>query len=62
MKAKHKSKLRLKTEQISFKVYKEDSLKAASDLKYSDEVKQKIQDAKTEGDIIRALIKGRQTY
>ena len=40
--------------------YKKDALRISKQLRYSDEVRHAIESAETEGDIARALIRGRK--
>ena len=47
-------------EQFSFKKYQKETLQAARDLCYSEEVLTKIKEAKNEADICRAMISARQ--
>ena len=44
----------------SFENYRDEALRIARDLRYSDVIKAAIKDASTESDIIRALSNGRR--
>lgn len=59
MPKKSSCKAKPKDPYVEFVRFQSDSLRTARELCYSNEILQIIRDAKTEGEIIRALAKGR---
>lgn len=57
--SKKKAKNRLTAEEQELQFYKKHMIKAAKELNYSDDIIQLIQDAPSEGEITRAMMKGR---
>ena len=54
-----RKKAKPKDPQSEFIRFKSESLRAAKELCYSHEIAQLIEDAETEGEIVRALMRGR---